>query len=108
MEIPRDGDYEEFRTFPDRGPAEALCAQLEFGGVPSYIESRALSSGVETTFVVFVLKNLAHRAFMRHVKLRSENDVDATALMKLVETAYADMKGRLKAERVLQTREITQ
>ena len=36
--------------------------------------------------------------FMRHVKLRPERDVDATALMKLIETAYTDMKGRLKAE----------
>jgi hypothetical protein len=62
MEIPRDGDYEEFREFPDRGPAEALCSHLEFEGVPSYIESRALSSGLEATFVVFVLKKLAHRA----------------------------------------------
>ena len=62
MEIPRDGDYEEFRKFPDRGPAEALCSWLEFEGVPSYIESRALSSGLEATFVVFVLKKLAHRA----------------------------------------------
>jgi hypothetical protein len=62
MEIPRAGDYEEFRKFPDRGPAEALCSWLEFEGVPSYIESRALSSGVEMTFVVFVLKELAHRA----------------------------------------------
>ena len=35
---------------------------------------------------------------MRHVKLRPESDVDATALMKLIETAYLDMKGRLKAE----------
>lgn len=35
--------------------------------------------------------------FMRHVKLRPERDVDTTALMKLVETAYADMKRRLKA-----------
>ncbi len=34
--------------------------------------------------------------FMRHVKLRPEIDVDATALMKLIETAYTDMKGRLK------------
>jgi hypothetical protein len=32
--------------------------------------------------------------FMRHVKLRPERDVDATALMKLIETAYTDMKGR--------------
>src|SRR6476620_4621460 len=36
--------------------------------------------------------------FMRHVKLRPERDIDATALMKLIETAYADMQGRLKAE----------
>jgi hypothetical protein len=35
--------------------------------------------------------------FMRHVKLRPERDVHATALMKLIETAYTDMKGRLKA-----------
>jgi hypothetical protein len=31
--------------------------------------------------------------FMRHVKLEPESDVDATALMKLIETAYTDMKG---------------
>lgn len=28
---------------------------------------------------------------MQHVKLRPESDVDAAALMKLIETAYADM-----------------
>jgi hypothetical protein len=36
--------------------------------------------------------------FMRHVKLRPERDVDATALMKLIGTAYTDMKSRLKAK----------
>ena len=36
--------------------------------------------------------------FMRHVKLRPESHVDATALMKLIEAAYTDMKQRLKAE----------
>ena len=36
--------------------------------------------------------------FMRHVKLRPEGDVDTTALLKLIHTAYTDMKGRLKAE----------
>lgn len=35
--------------------------------------------------------------FMRHVKLRPEREVDATALRRLIETAYADMRGRLKA-----------
>lgn len=34
--------------------------------------------------------------FMRHVKLRPEREVDAPALGKLIETAYLDMKGRLK------------
>ncbi len=28
----------------------------------------------------------------------AERDVDATALMQLIETAYTDMRGRLKAE----------
>jgi len=36
--------------------------------------------------------------FMRHVKLRPDCNVDATALKKLIETAYTDMKKRLKAE----------
>lgn len=36
--------------------------------------------------------------FMCHVKLRPERNVDATALRKLIETAYADMKRRLEAE----------
>ncbi len=34
--------------------------------------------------------------FMRHVKLRPDADVDATALTALIHTAYADMKARLK------------
>lgn len=32
---------------------------------------------------------------MRHVKLSPEREVDAAALKKLIETAYADMKRRL-------------
>ncbi len=36
--------------------------------------------------------------FMRHVKLRPERNINVRALMKLIETAYTDMKGRLKAE----------
>ena len=35
--------------------------------------------------------------FMRHVKLRPEQSVDAAALGKLIETAYTDMKRRVKA-----------
>lgn len=36
--------------------------------------------------------------FMRHVKLRPGRDIDAGALRRLIETAYADMKARLEAE----------
>ena len=36
--------------------------------------------------------------FMRHVKVRPASDVDATALLKLIETAYTDMKRRLEAQ----------
>ena len=36
--------------------------------------------------------------FMRHVKLRPEREVDATALLKLINTAYTDMQGRLKPQ----------
>jgi hypothetical protein len=35
--------------------------------------------------------------FMRHVKLRPEGHVESTALIKLIETAYVDMKRRLQA-----------
>ncbi len=36
--------------------------------------------------------------FMRHIKLRPEGGVDSAALLELVNTAYTDMKGRLKAQ----------
>lgn len=36
--------------------------------------------------------------FMRHVKLRPGPEVDAAALTKLIEAAYADMRARLQAE----------
>lgn len=35
--------------------------------------------------------------FMRHVKIKPGRDVDTRSLVELIETAYADMKGRLKA-----------
>ena len=35
---------------------------------------------------------------MRHVKLGLDGDVDTAALRKLIATAYADMKDRLRAE----------
>lgn len=35
--------------------------------------------------------------FMRHVKLRPDDDVDAKAVRELIETAYIDMKKRVRA-----------
>lgn len=35
--------------------------------------------------------------YMRHVKLRPGGDIDAPALVELIETAYADMLGRLES-----------
>ena len=36
--------------------------------------------------------------FMRHVKLRPEREVDARSLMKLIETAYTEMKELLNSD----------
>ena len=36
--------------------------------------------------------------FMRHVKIRPGSEIDSKALMKLIHTAYADIKQRLIAE----------
>src|SRR5436309_7640725 len=48
MDFDRKGEYEEFRAFLDRGPAESMCSWLESEGVPSCVEARALSSGIES------------------------------------------------------------
>ena len=34
--------------------------------------------------------------YMRHVKLRPEGEVDAAALLRLINTAYTDMRGRIE------------
>ena len=36
--------------------------------------------------------------YMRHVKLRPDSDIDAAPLVRLIESAYADMKCRLETE----------
>jgi len=38
---------------------------------------------------------------MRHVKLRPAGEVSPAALKRLIELAYADMKGRVEAERLV-------
>ena len=36
--------------------------------------------------------------FMRHVKLRTGDEINAGALLKLIDTAYTDIKSRLKTD----------
>jgi hypothetical protein len=36
--------------------------------------------------------------YMRHVKLRPDDDIDATALIELIDLAYTDMRSRLEAQ----------
>jgi hypothetical protein len=48
--------------FPERGPAEALCAQMRAANVPCTVEPRALEAGVESQFCVLVPSLLSHRA----------------------------------------------
>ena len=54
--------WEDFRMFPERGPAEALCALMRAANVPCRVEPRALEAGVESQFCVLVPSPLAHRA----------------------------------------------
>jgi len=36
--------------------------------------------------------------YMRHTKLRPDDDIDATALIELIDSAYTDMRRRLETE----------
>ncbi len=68
---------------------------------PMSMPSKLMSTS--GSFVVHEIADPEHMLegagkFMRHVKLRPERDVDATALMKLVATAYSDMKERLRVQ----------
>jgi len=54
--------WQSLRGFAERGPAEALCAQLESEGVPTQIQSNALENAIEARFFVLVPSSLAHRA----------------------------------------------
>jgi len=58
----RPDEWELFQEFADLGPAEAMGSWLEFEEVPCKVEARALESGREGRFCLFVAKSLAHRA----------------------------------------------
>lgn len=54
--------WQSLRGFAERGPAEALCAQLESEGVPTQIQANALENAIEARFFVLVPSSLIHRA----------------------------------------------
>lgn len=62
MSVVPNEEFAEFKTFPDRGPADSLRLWFQSEGIPCYVESQALSGAMETRFVVLVLKELEHRA----------------------------------------------
>lgn len=57
----REG-WQPFRTFSDRGSAEALAVVLDSEGVPARVASSGLVAGIESRHCVLVPASLAHRA----------------------------------------------
>ena len=58
----RREEWQPFRTFSDRGSAEALVAVLDSEDVPARVESSKLVAGIESQYCVLVPASLAHRA----------------------------------------------
>ena len=63
----RDGrdsrdEWQSFKTFSDRGSAEALVVVLDSEGVPARVASSGLVAGIESRYCVLVPASLAHRA----------------------------------------------
>lgn len=54
--------WQPFRTFFDRGSAEAMVVVLDSEGVPARVESSELVAGIESRYSVLVPSSLAHRA----------------------------------------------
>jgi hypothetical protein len=97
FEVMRDcGD--DVRELLHDGHPTACVADAAFGYVNAFRAhvNVGFSRGAEIADPERLLEGTGK--FMRHVKLRPESDVDATALTRLIETAYTDMKGRLKVE----------
>lgn len=58
----RRDEWQPFRTFSDRGSAEALAVVLDSEGVPARVASSGLVAGIESRYCVLVPASLAHRA----------------------------------------------
>ncbi len=55
-------EWQPILEFSDRGSAEAVAAILGTEGVPTCIEPRRLTAGIEARFDVAVQASLVHRA----------------------------------------------
>ena len=89
---------DDVRELLHDGHPTACVADAAFGYVNAFKAhvNVGFFRGAELTDPARLLEGTGK--FMRHVKLRPETDVDDGALKKLIETAYTDMKGRVKAE----------
>jgi len=97
FEVLRDcGD--DVRELLHDGHPTACVADAAFGYVNAFRDhvNVGFFRGAEIADPAGLLEGTGK--LMRHVKLRSERDVDATALRELIATAYSDMKRRLDAE----------
>jgi hypothetical protein len=97
FEVLRDcGD--DVRELLHDGHPTACVADAAFGYVNAFRDhvNVGFFRGAEIADPAGLLEGTGK--FMRHVKLRSERDVDATALCQLIASAYSDMKRRLDAE----------
>jgi hypothetical protein len=97
FEVMRDCG-EDVRELLHDGHPTACIGDAAFGYVNAFKDhvNVGFFRGTEIADPERLLEGTGKR--MRHVKLRPERDVEDAALRNLIEAAYADMKGRLKAE----------
>lgn len=88
---------DDVRELMHDGQPTACVADAAFGYVDVYRAhvNVGFFRGAEITDPDSLLEGSGR--FMRHVKLRPHGEVDTRALTNLVNTAYADMKRRLRA-----------
>lgn len=80
----RDDQWEYFRGYTSKGVALTVSKQLEAEGVPNYIDTRSLESGVDGEFWIIVQCSLAHRARWIRAQLPpDESELDYLATHKL-------------------------
>jgi len=89
---------DDVRELLHDGHPTACVADVAFGYVNAFTShvNVGFFRGAELTDPAGLLEGTGK--YMRHVKVRPDGDIDAKALMGLVDSAYTDMKGRLEAE----------